>query len=230
MALSDYAESDPIHAYATLADAEALTMSRFNKDTDAIEASLSAVKPLGEIDGKYAGPKTVGHQVPVPKHFDPMSGLKCSKCGKQAVGFIVTSTFKPPKAQSAQEAADEAERRLADSLYGAIDGNDLELASKYGMPLERLAHGLHGPKPVASLAPQPHSLPMCRVHFNQALTANAPEKPSEPLGVEALDEASHWNLLPGHDSVYCTVRDKHGTTARITPRDYKEHTGVWPGR
>jgi hypothetical protein len=235
-----FAPDDPIHGYKTLADAEALTLSRVGKAIKAQDADLNAIKPLSEVQGKQVGPKPVAHQIPVPRHADPLAGLRCSVrgCRGAVAGFIISGSYKMPAPRPAQELADEAEAQLADMLYGAIDGNDLELVTKWGLAPEKLAHGLIGPRPdtpgvsaaAAEMVPPADAKPMCLAHFNEAtMTSKAAPKPVQPLGLADLDHSSHWRISGGWDALFVTVIDKHGTTARISPADFKAHTGVWPG-
>jgi hypothetical protein len=113
-----------------------------------------------------------------------------------------------------------AQRYLAFRQLGALSRAET-------MKLDRLQHGLAGGRPTASQVPSAHSEPRRLKHMH--IASAVPVKPSEPLGVDALDPASHWRLVGGWDMLFCSVVDKHGTVARISPRDYKAHTGVLPG-
>ena len=225
--LNSLAPDDPMHGFASQADADALAVSRFQKDLQAVEGYASEVQ-MANPKERMTGPKPVARQVPVPKSGDPMAGLRCAICKKPAQGFMVAGSFPVARAQSIAERTAEMEARLSETAYGAMDFNDISLATEFGFPADRLQHGLIGGKPgVAQQVPAPKAEPRCLQHLK--IAAPAPQKPEEPLGLDALEANGQWTLVGGWDTLFCTVRDKNGTMARISPRDYREHAGAWPG-
>lgn len=224
-----YAPDDPIHNYATLAEAETLTASRHQRALKAAEDYASKVQ-MANPKERMTGPKTVGAQVPVPAHVNPFAGLRCSVrgCKEPVQGFIMRGAFAMPEPQkSIADRSAEIIGRLSDAAYASLTFDEIELATKFGYPAERLQGGMVGKLPKGSLVPGASGEPRCLAHLQ--IPSAVPAEPVQPLGLDSLDHASHWRIVGGFDNLFVTVRDKHNVEARISPRDYFEHTGVWPG-